>query len=77
MSKTVGKFINLSEEWELNYCLKKYDYPETKESRKFLINLIENSIKPYFGLQINQNLSWNQIDEYYYKSPEGLKPNKK
>lgn len=30
MSKTVGKFINLSEEWELNYCLKKYDYPETK-----------------------------------------------
>lgn len=22
MSKPVGKFINLSEDWELNYCLK-------------------------------------------------------
>lgn len=65
MSKPVGKFINLSEEWELNYCLRKYNYRETKENRENLINLIRKSIKPYFKLQDNENLSWDQIDTYY------------
>ncbi|MXN88474.1 hypothetical protein [Pasteurella canis] len=73
MSKSVGKFINLSEEWELNYCLEKYDYPTTKKNREKLINLIKNSIKPYFKLSSSDNLSWVQLDEYYNLSPIGLK----
>ena len=76
MSKPVGKFINLSEERELNYCLRKYNYRETKENRENLINLIRKSIKPYFKLQDNENLSWDQIDTYYYKQPKGLSFNK-
>ena len=76
MSKPVRKFINLSEEWELNYCLKKYNYRETRENRENLINLIRKSIKPYFKLQDNETLSWNQSDTYYYTEPKGLKFNK-
>lgn len=77
MSKPIGKFINLTQEWELNYCLKKYDCRQTEDNRKALVNLITNSIKPYFKLSSSENLSWEQIDIYYNLIPKGLKPGKK
>ncbi|WP_145989674.1 hypothetical protein [Neisseria sicca] len=67
MSKTVGKFINLSEEWELDYCLKKYNFRQTEENRSILKNIINQKIKPYFDLTSSQNVSWEQIDEYNRK----------
>lgn len=76
MSKPVGKFINFSEDWELNYCLKKYSCPESKDNREKLTALIKNHIKPYFRLKNSENLSWDQIDEYYQIEPKGLKPKK-
>lgn len=53
---------------------KKYDYSESKENREELTALIKNRIKPYFELKDSENLSWDQIDEYYQIEPKGLEP---
>lgn len=67
MSKPIGKFINIDEYWELDYCLKKYGYSASEENRKRLKSLIINKIKPYFNLTSSENLEWDQIDQYYKK----------
>jgi hypothetical protein len=74
--KTRGKYINLSEEWELNYCLEKYNFKQDDNNRKKLIKLIQDAIKPYFSIKSIENLSWDQIDEYYNLSPKGFSYNK-
>ncbi|MEE6030971.1 hypothetical protein [Avibacterium paragallinarum] len=65
--KPVGKFINLREEWELNYFLEKNGYRKTEDNRKVLIQIIKRKVKPCYHLSPLQNLEWEKLNEYYIK----------
>ena len=45
MSKSDKKFINLSEDYELNYILKKYNKAQNKANRDMLIKIINDAKK--------------------------------
>lgn len=68
MSKPIGKYINTSEDWELNHFLSKHGYRETGDNRAQLIGIIEN-VKDKLGVKSSENLSHVQIDEYHEKFP--------
>ena len=68
MSKTIGKYINKSESWELNHFLSKHGYRETEDNRKQLIKIIDE-IKKDKDLK---NLSHDQIDKYHEKFPSAF-----
>ncbi len=68
MSKPRGKYINTSEDWELNHFLSKHGYRETEDNRAQLIKIIDK-VKDKFGVKSSENLSHAQIDEYHEKFP--------
>ena len=68
MTKPRGKYINTSEDWELNHFLSKHGYRETENNRAQLIKIIEKA-KDNLGVESSENLSHDQIDKYYEKFP--------
>lgn len=72
MTKPVGIFINLSEEWELDYFLKKYKCRTTAKNRRLVITLVQEDIKPHFGLTSRDNLAWEDIHTYMNNHPSAL-----
>mgnify|MGYP003088405832 CR=1 FL=1 len=68
MSKPRGKYINTSEDWELNHFLSKHGYRETKDNQTQLIEIIDK-VKDKLGLKNSENLSHEQIDKYHEKFP--------
>lgn len=55
MSKPVGEYINLREEWELNYALRANDLAESKDNRDKLISLLNKNRED------NKNIKWDTV----------------
>ena len=66
MGKTRGKFINVSEDWELNDWLDRNGYRKTEENRTELIRLVQ-VVKDALKKTSSQNLSWEELDAYHKK----------
>ncbi|MDE8033560.1 hypothetical protein OQ257_00015 [Actinobacillus equuli subsp. equuli] len=71
MNKPRGKYISKSEDWELNHFLSKHGYRETEDNRTKLISIIDK-VKDELGLKCSENLSHDQIDEYYERFPKAF-----
>ena len=69
MGKTRGKFINVSEEWELNDWLDRNGYRETEANRTELIELVQ-VVKDSNGKKSSDNLSWEELDAYHKENTE-------
>ncbi|MEN5253439.1 hypothetical protein ACYB9R_09250 [Alcaligenes aquatilis] len=66
MTKPVGKFVNFSQDHELNDWLTRNGYRTTEANRSVLRN-IATKIKAYYGKSPADNLTWVELDEYYAK----------
>lgn len=62
--KVRGKYVNKSEDWELNDWLDRNGYRETAANQMVLCKIIDNA-KAYNGLDSKQNLTWEQLDKYF------------
>jgi len=64
MTHPIGKYINQSQDHELNYWLREKDFSQSKKNRDSLLTLI-NDAKEYNKINSNAHLSYKQLNEFF------------
>ena len=64
MAKPKGKYINFSEEWEINDWLERNGFRKTSKNRDYFV-IYGHWIKKKLKMESSENLSWDILDDYH------------